>query len=110
MRLGLVCAKDGITQSKTCDVTVSSTFISVASTPSSAVDKGSTVKLAWVTGGMKGGDDTCELTSNTDDTFSQKGNSGVITTHSIEEDTTFTLTCTTINDIEKTAKIQVKIK
>jgi hypothetical protein len=109
MRLGLVCAKEGITQSKTCDVTVSSTFISMASTPSVAIDKGSTVKLAWITGGMKSGEDACVLTSSTEETFTHQGNSGVITTHPIEEDTTFTLRCTTVNDTEKVSRIQVKV-
>jgi hypothetical protein len=110
MRLGLVCVKEGVTQSKTCDVTVSSTFISMASTPSAAVDKGSSVRLAWITGGMKSGADACTLTSSTEETFTHQGNSGVLTTHPLEEDTTFTLTCTTLTDAEKTAQLEVKIK
>jgi hypothetical protein len=58
---------------------------------------------------MKSGEDACVLTSSTEETFTHQGNSGVITTHPIEEDTTFTLRCTTVNDTEKVSRIQVKV-
>ncbi len=107
--LALTCSKDGVQKVATCVVGVSKPFVALAATPSETTS-GKTVKLAWVSGGMRDGDDTCTITSDELPAFRKTGKSGLADTPNITEETTFDLKCTTKGGLTKEASATVRIR
>ncbi len=107
--LALTCSKDGVQKVATCVVGVSKPFVALAATPSETTS-GKTVKLAWVSGGMRDGDDACTITSDELPAFRKTGKSGLADTPNITEETTFDLKCTTKGGLTKEASATVKIR
>ncbi len=105
----LTCSKDGVQKVATCVVGVSKPFVALAATPSETTS-GKTVKLAWVSGGMRDGDDACTITSDELPAFRKTGKSGLADTPNITEETTFDLKCTTKGGLTKEASATVRIR
>lgn len=106
----LTCSKEGVQQEATCVTTVYKPYAVMVSTPSKEVEKGKSVKLAWVTGAMDEANDACVITADKLTNFRQTGKTGLVTTPELQEDTVFTLSCKTKAGNTKKIEVPVKVR
>lgn len=109
MQFSLTCLKEGQTHQAQCSVEVVKPFIVLVATPSTVASGGS-VRVGWVTGGMRNTSDACSLTSEELPSVVHTATAGVVDIPNITQETTFTLTCTTRTGGPKTGEVTVSLE